>query len=184
MSEKKKRKEIDNEPVSSVSLQRNEDWSWTVIQGLYNLDSLLFLCFITFFFISGTQSQGYWGEPPTFLEENCFCLSIRDMLKAEYLSFYTLSKLRFLERYLTENVANTMSESRFLNFLGEDSPRPPPPPKKLASPARVFKGSPQLKLRSAVPANDSLWVFPKKSKSCWSPSLWSLNSLLAVPRPQ
>ena len=87
------------------------------------------------------------------------------MLKAEYLSFYTLSRLRFLERYLIENVANTMSESRFLNFLGEDSPRPPPPPKKLASPARVFKGSPQLKLRSAVPANDSLWVFPKKSKS-------------------
>ena len=110
--------------------------------------------FYDFFFISGTQSQGYLGgEPPTFLEENCFCLSIRDMLKAEYLSFYTLSRLRFLERYLIENVANTMSESRFLNFLGEDSPRPPPPPKKLASPAWVFRGSPQLKLRSAVPAN-------------------------------
>ena len=87
------------------------------------------------------------------------------MLKAEYLSFYTLSRLRVLERYLIENVANTMSESRFLNFLGEDSPRPPPPPKKLASPVRGFRGSPQLKLRSAVPANDSLWVFPKKSKS-------------------
>ena len=86
------------------------------------------------------------------------------MLKAEYLSFYTLSRLRFLEGYLIENVANTMSESRFLNFLGEDSPRPPPPHKKLASPARVFRGSPQLKLRSAVPANESLWVFPKKSK--------------------
>ena len=78
------------------------------------------------------------------------------MLKAEYLSFYTLSRLRFLERYLIENVANTMSESRFLNFLGEDSPRPLPSPKKLASPARGFRGSPQLKLRSAVPANDSL----------------------------
>ena len=147
---------------------------------------ILFYSFVLWlFFISGTQSQGYWwGEPPTFLEENCFCLSIRDMLKAEYLSFYTLSRLRFLERYLIENVANTMSGSRFLNFLGEDSPRPPPPPKKLASPARVFKGSPQLKLRSAVPANDSLWVFPKKSKSWWWPSLWSRNSLLAVPRPQ
>ena len=73
--------------------------------------------FYDFFFISGTQSQGYLGgEPPTFLEENCFCLSIRDMLKAEYLSFYTLSRLRFLDRYLIENVANTMSESRFLKF--------------------------------------------------------------------
>ena len=185
MSEKKKRKEIDNEPVGSVSLQRNKDWSWTVIQGLYNLDSLLFLCFMTFFYFWNTKSGLLGGgEPPTFLEENCFCLSIRDMLKAEYLSFYTLSRLRFLERYLIENVANTMSESRFLNFLGEDSPRPPPLPKKLASPARVIRGSPQLKLRSAVPANDSLRVFPKKSKLWWSPSLWSLNSLLAVPRPQ
>ena len=92
---------------------------------------ILFYSFVLWlFFIFGTQSQGYWGgEPPTFLEENCFCLSIRDMLKAEYLSFYTLSRLRFLERYLIENVANTMSESRFLNFLGEDSPRPPPPPR-------------------------------------------------------
>jgi len=65
--------------------------------------------------------------------------------------------------------------TRFQNFLGEDSPRPPPPPNKLASPARVFKRSPQLKLRSAVPANDSLWAFPKKSKSWWSPSLWLLK---------
>ena len=64
---------------------------------------------------------------------------------------------------------------RFLNFLGEDSHRPPPPPKKLASPARVFKGSYHLKLRSAVPANDSLWVFPTKSKSWRSPSLWLLK---------
>ena len=111
------------------------------------MDSLLFLCFMTFFYFWNTKSGLLGGEPPTFLEENCFCLSIRDMLKAEYLSFYTLSSLRFLERYLIENVANTMSESRFLNFLREDSPRPPPPPKKLASPARVFRGSPQLKLR-------------------------------------
>ena len=62
------------------------------------------------FFISGTQSKG-GGEPPhTFLEEDCFSLSIRHMLKAEYLSFYTLSRLRFLEKYLIENVANAMSE--------------------------------------------------------------------------
>ena len=151
---------------------------------------ILFYSFVLWLFlflehkVRVTGGGGGEGEPPTFLEEDCFCLSIRDMLKAEYLSFYTLSRLRFLERYLIENVANTMSESRFLNFLGEDSPRPPPPPKKLASPARVFRGSPQLKLRSAVPANDSLWIFPKKSKSWWSPSLWSRNSLLAVPRPQ
>ena len=92
---------------------------------------ILFYSFVLWlFFISGTQSQGYWGgEPPTFLEENCFCLSIRDMLKAEYLSFYTLSRLRVLERYLIENVANTMSESRFLNFLGGIRPDHPLPPR-------------------------------------------------------
>ena len=120
------------------------------------------------FFISGTQSHGYWGRepPPTFLEENCFCLSIRHMLKAEYLSFYTLSRLRFLEKYLIENVANAMSEPLdFKIFLGRSPPDHPLPPKKLASPARVFQRRPQLKLRSAVPANDSLWVFPTKSKS-------------------
>ena len=65
--------------------------------------------------------------------------------------------------------------SRFQTFLGEDSPRPHPPPKKLASPARVFKRSYRLKLRSAVPANDSLWVFPTKSKSWQLPSLWLLK---------
>ena len=65
--------------------------------------------------------------------------------------------------------------SRFLNFLREEPPNHPLRPKKLASLARVFKGSPQLKLRSAVPANDSLRVFPKKSKSWWSPSLWLLK---------
>ena len=85
--------------------------------------------FYDFFLFLEHKVRVTGGEPPTFLEENCFCLSIRDMLKAEYLSFYTLSRLRFLERYLIENVANTMSESRFLNFLGEDSPRSPPPPR-------------------------------------------------------
>ena len=49
MSEKKEEKEIDNEPVSSVSLQRNKDR--TVIQGLYNLDPLSSLCFMTFLFL-------------------------------------------------------------------------------------------------------------------------------------
>ena len=52
MSEKKKGKEIDNEPVSSVSLQRNKD-------------SLLFLCFMTFFYFWNTKSGllGGGGTP-------------------------------------------------------------------------------------------------------------------------
>ena len=80
------------------------------------MDSLLFLCFNDFFLFLEHKVRVTRGGGATFIEENCFCLSIRDMLKAEYLSFYTLSRLRFLDRYLIENVANTMSESRFLKF--------------------------------------------------------------------
>ena len=124
------------------------------------------LCLFLFLEHKVTVTGGGGEPPPTFLEENCFCLSIRHMLKAEYLSFYTLSRLRFLEKYLIENVANAMSEPPdFKIFLGRSPPDHPLPPKKLASPARVFKRRPQLKLRSAVPAIDSLWVFPTKSKS-------------------
>ena len=64
--------------------------------------------------------------------------------------------------------------STFQNFLWEDTPRPTPPFKKPASPARVFKRSHHLKSRS-VRANDSPWVFPAKSKSWRSPSLWLLK---------
>ena len=56
MSEKKNGKEIDNEPVSSVSLQRNKD-------------SLLFLCFMTFFYFWNTKSGllgGVGGNPQLF----------------------------------------------------------------------------------------------------------------------
>ena len=66
--------------------------------------------FYDFFLFLEHRVRVTGGEPPTFLEENCFCLIIRDMLKAEYLSFYTLSRLRFLEKYLIENVANATSE--------------------------------------------------------------------------
>ena len=75
MSEKKKRKEIDNERVSSVSLQRNKDR--TVIQGLYNWDPLFIPLFYDIF-ISVTQSQGYLGggggrfSPPNFFTEKMF----------------------------------------------------------------------------------------------------------------
>ena len=62
--------------------------------------------------------------------------------------------------------------SIFQTFLWEDTSRPPPPFKKPASPARVFLTQPPLNLRSAVPANDSPWVFPTKSKSWRSSSLW------------
>ena len=88
MSEKKKKKEIDDEPVSSVSLQRGKDW--TVIHRSRPLQ--MGSCFIPLFydiFISGTKTQGYWGGelyPPHFF------------------------RLRFSEKYLIENVENTMSE--------------------------------------------------------------------------
>ena len=177
MSEKKKRKEIDNEPVRSVSLQRSKDWSWTVIKGLYNLDPLSSLCFMTFF-ISGTQSQGYlWGEPPPHFSRGKLFLF-------EYKA-HAVSRVPVILHLIQVEIFREISDwecckcnvraFRFLNFLGEDSHRPPPPPKKLASPARLFKGSYHLKLRSAVPANDSLWVFPTKSKSWRSPSLWLLK---------
>ena len=60
---------------------------------------------------------------PLFLEEKCFCISIRYTLYAEYLSLYPLFRLRFLEKYLTKNVENTMSE-----------PLEPPSLKKSKSP--------------------------------------------------
>ena len=58
MSDKKKRKEIENGPVLVfiISLPRNKER--TVIQGLYKLGS----SFIPLFYdisISGTESQGY-----------------------------------------------------------------------------------------------------------------------------
>ena len=49
--EKKEEKKIDNDPVLVfiISLPRNKDW--TVIQGLYNWDPPLSLCFMTFLFL-------------------------------------------------------------------------------------------------------------------------------------
>ena len=124
-----------------------------------------------------TWGGGSLPPLPTFLEENCFCLSIRHML---YLSRVPVI-LNLIQVEIFREISHwecckcNVRAFRFLNFLGEDSHRPPPPPKKLASPARVFKGSYHLKLRSAIPANDSLWVFPTKSKSWRSPSLWLLK---------
>ena len=60
-----------------------------MIQGLYNLDPLSSLFYDFFLFLEHKVRVTGWGEAPpppsTFLEENCFCLSIRHMLKAEYL---------------------------------------------------------------------------------------------------
>ena len=129
-------------------------------------------------FISGTQSQGYWGgalvppPPPHFSRGKMFLFN---KYKAHAVSQVPVILQLIREISHWECCKCHVRACRFQNFLGEDSPRPPPPPKKLASPARVFKRSPQLKLRSAVPANDSLWVFPTKSKSWRSPSLWLLK---------
>ena len=81
-------------------------------KAIIQLESSFIPLFYDFFYFWNTKSGLLGGgtAPPTFLEENCFCLSIRRMLKAEYLSFYTLSWLRFLEKYLIENVANAISE--------------------------------------------------------------------------
>ena len=178
MSEKKEEKEIDNEPVSSVSLQRKKDW--TVIQGLYNLDPLSSLCFMTFFYFWNTKSGllggGGWEPPPNFSRGKLFLFEYKAHAVSRVPVILHLIQVEvFREISHWECCKCNVRAFRFLNFLGEDSPRPPLPPKKLASPARVFKRSYHLKLRSAVPANDSLWVFPTKSKSWRSPSLWLLK---------
>ena len=172
MPEKKKRKGIDNEPVSSVSFQRNKDW--TVIQGL---SWILFHPFVLWHFYFWNTKSGLLGgsfspSPPPFSRGKMFLFN---KYKAHAVSQVPVILQLIREISHWECCKCHVRACRFQNFLGEDSPRPPPPPKKLASPARVFKRSPQLKLRSAVPANDSLWVFPTKSKSWRSPSLWLLK---------
>ena len=124
---KKKRKEIDNEPVSSVSLQRNKDW--TVIQGLYNLDPLSPLCFMTFFIISGTQSQVYLGRepPPPLLPP----FSKGKLFLFEYKA-HAVSRVPVILHLIQVEVFREISHwqcckcnvraFRFLNFLGDDSP--------------------------------------------------------------
>ena len=133
------------------------------------------------FFISGTQSQGYlggggWEPPPNFSRGKLFLFEYKAHAVSRVPVILHLIQVEvFREISHWECCKCNVRAFRFLNFLGEDSPRPPLPPKKLASPARVFKRSYHLKLRSAVPANDSLWVFPTKSKSWRSPSLWLLK---------
>ena len=119
------------------------------------------------------KSQGYRGElqppPPnthTLFQRKMFLFKYKAHAVSRVPVILHLIQVEvFIEISHSECCKCHVRASRFQNFLGEESPRPPPPPKKLASPARVFKRSPQLKLRSAVPANDSLWVFPTKSKS-------------------
>ena len=95
MSEKKKKKEIDNEPVGSVSLQnevRTDELSF-IDHGLYNWDPVSSLCFTTFLCpeqkLMVTEAGSF--SLPLFLEEKCFCINIRYMLYAEYLSLYPYS---------------------------------------------------------------------------------------------
>ena len=178
MSEKKKRKEIDNERVSSVSLQRNKDW--TVIQGLYNWDPLSSLCFMTFSFLEHkvrvTRGEGEL-KPPNFSRGKMFLFNKYEahaVIRVPVI-LHLIQVEVFREISHWECCKCYVRASTFQYFLWEDIPRPHPPFKKPASPARVFKRSHQLKLRSAVPANDSSWVFPTKSKSWRSPSLWLLK---------
>ena len=172
------------EPVSSVSLQRNKDWSWTVIQGLYNLDSLLFLCFMTFFYFWNTKSGLLVGGAPNFSRGKLFLFKHKGHAESRVPVILHLIQVEVFREISDWECCKYYVRVWISKFSWGGFPQTTPSPKKLASPARVFRGSPQLKLRSAVPANDSLWVFPKKSKSWWWPSLWSRNSLLAVPRPQ
>ena len=152
---------------------------------------ILFHLFVLWLFIiCGTQSQGYWGgasPPPHFSRGKLFLCKYKAHVESRVPVILHLIQVEvFREISHWECCKCHVRASRFLNFLGEDSPRPPTPPKKLASPKRVVKVSLQLKLRSAAPADDSVRVFPKKSKSWWSPSLWLLKlaRLLAIPRPQ
>ena len=120
--------------------------------GLYNWDPVSSLCFMTFLCpeqkLMVTEAGSF--SLPLFLEEKCFCISIRYMLYAEYLSLYPLFRLRFLEKYLIKNVENTMSEPL---------EHPPPLPTPLRNQSRLYCGCSSLLL--AVPR---ITIFVEKNR--------------------
>ena len=101
---------------------------------------------------------------PLFLEEKCFCISIRYTLYAEYLSLYPLFRLRFLEKYLTKNVENTMSEPL----------EPPPPP--LRNQSRLYCGCSSLLL--AVPR---ITIFVEKTDETPRPQVLVERFMFPLP---
>ena len=102
---------------------------------------------------------------PLFVEEKCFCISIRYMLYAEYLSLYPLFRLRFLEKYLTKNVENTMSE-----------PLEPPPPPPLRNQSRLYCGCSSLLL--AVPR---ITIFVEKTDETPRPQVLVERFMFPLP---
>ena len=133
--------------------------------GLYNWDPVSSLCFMTFLCpeqkLMVTEAGSF--SLPLFLEEKCFCISIRYMLYAEYLSLYPLLRLRFLEKYLTKNVENTMSE-----------PLEPPPP--LRNQSRLYCGCSSLLL--AVPR---ITIFVEKTDETPRPQVLVERFMLPLP---
>ena len=136
--------------------------------GLYNWDPVSSLCFMTFLCpeqkLMVTEAGSF--SLPLFLEEKCFCISIRYMLYAEYLSLYPLFRLRFLEKYLTKNVENTMSEPL----------EPPPPRPSLRNQSRLYCGCSSLLL--AVPR---ITIFVEKTNETPRPQV--LVERLMFPLP-
>ena len=138
--------------------------------GLYNWDPVSSLCFMTFLCpeqkLRVTEAGSF--SLPLFLEEKCFCISIRYMLYAEYLSLYPLFRLRFLEKYLIKNVENTMSEPL---------EHPPPP---LATPlrnqSRLYCGCSSLLL--AVPR---ITIFVEKTDETRRPQVHVERFMFSLP---
>lgn len=133
--------------------------------GLYNWDPVSSLCFMTFLCpeqkLMVTEAGSF--SLPLFLEEKCFCISIRYMLYAEYLSLYPLFRLRFLEKYLTKNVENTMSE-----------PLESPPP--LRNQSRLYCGCSSLLL--AVPR---ITIFVEKTDETPRPQVLVERFMFPLP---
>lgn len=101
---------------------------------------------------------------PLFLEEKCFCISIRYTLYAEYLSLYPLFRLRFLEKYLTKNVENTMSEPL------------KSPPRPLRNQSRLYCGCSSLLL--AVPR---ITIFVEKTDETPRPQVLVERFMFPLP---
>ena len=93
---------------------------------------ILFYSFVLwlFFYFWNTKSGLLGGGAPNFSRGKLFLFKYKGHAESRVPVILHLIQVEvFRETDLIENVANTMSESGFLNFLGEDSPRPPPPPR-------------------------------------------------------
>ena len=188
MSEKKKRKELDNEPVSSVSWQRNKDW--TVIQGLYNLiDPLSSLCFMSIFFWN--TKSGLLGEggalvppPPHFSRGKMSLFKYKAHVVSRVpviLHLIQAEDFREISHWVCCECC--IRAPRFQNFLGEDSPDHPLPPRNSRLRRDFLRTVPSWNCSPPSLLMTLYGYFQRNQSRDDRLRCGCSSSLLAVPRP-